>query len=197
MKQHMKINKTLNKPKHKDAKPLVCRLCLGRYMYYSRFCLLLLLSIFFNNIQANEYIKPDSLKWLSKDIQKALLEKQCVIPKVIHWEYSSTKIPVTGVLVGQFAAQGQYDIAVICSNEKNHFIRFFWGGSIMCKNELPSFGESIQITNEENMLEHALAYGGEKPKEIIHDPIEDIFLGKGSLVYYCSNGEWKKYAGAD
>ena len=28
-------------------------------------------------------------------------------------------------------------------------------------------------------------------------PIEDILFGKGSIVYYCNNGEWENYTGAD
>ena len=136
------------------------------------------------------------IKWLPEQFVNRLAAGNCAIPKNIIWS-GGVEIPATSILVGQFARLGQYDIAVICHTEKMDNIYTHWGGPTKCAEEVSSWGESIEIVDEQYIVRHFEAYGGNKPIKIIHDALNDVIVGKGSIVRYCRSGEWLEFTGAD
>ena len=69
------------------------------------------------------YLEPASVPDLTDEIISKLEADKCLVPK---W-----KDQLGGVAVGEFAAEGQQDIAVICHRGDNAEIRIFWGGPAM------------------------------------------------------------------
>jgi hypothetical protein len=53
----------------------------------------------------------------------------------------------------------------------------------------------IGSVGEKEILQFHDVFGGPKPPPIDHEGIDDIFLEKGSRVYYCVQGEWLKLQG--
>jgi hypothetical protein len=88
-----------------------------------------------------------------------------------------------------------------------------WGGPSQCpspiawakhRSSLQGIGEgrigysrAINAASMAYILEHAEAYGGPPPPARDHSGIDDAFIGKASVVRFCSNGEWFILQGAD
>ena len=136
---------------------------------------------------------PSKINWLPESFSKSLSEKGCEISNVVEWA-GGEKLKARGLVVGQFAASGQYDIAVMCSNK----IYFYWGGPVKCSSEIRNLGESIESPGEEEVYRYLSRYKNESwPKELSHDPIGMYNFGKSSFYQYCFNGQWLYSDGAD
>lgn len=136
-------------------------------------------------------MEPDEILWMPSIVKEDLKRQGCKIPKKI------LDIYVSGAVIGQFAAPGQVDLAVLCVSDGDGRIIIYWGGNNVCPSELPSFGESLSVVGEHYIWKHYNAYGGNKPPKIDHEAINDHILGKASEVHYCRNGSWIKLTGAD
>lgn len=116
------------------------------------------------------------------------------------------------VINGEFGTISQQDWAVLCSRTYSSSILIFWSGETSCPSEiLPSLDRSwLQHTGEgigysrvitavgpEFILKHVGAYEGSPPPPITHQGINQSFVGKGSSVQYCYDGEWIKLFEAD
>ena len=55
----------------------------------------------------------------------------------------------------------------------------------------------IEAVDRNYITVHYRAYGGPKPPPIDHKGINDVFVGKASVVYYLYKGEWLQLTGAD
>jgi len=86
------------------------------------------------------------------------------------------------------------------------------GGPVRCSAPLASAadrdylqdrsGERIDFSRQiivagPKQLVATYRYYGEAPPPVSHDAIEDIFMDKASVRYYCDSGSWKKLVGAD
>ena len=159
----------------------------------NRLFLFLLLVLYIHSASAVEpeftLLAPSSVPELSHEIISTLEADKCLIPK---WKYE-----FGGVTVGEFAAEGQKDIAVICHYGEKAEIRIFWGGPITCESRINSYGEFISTVDEEYILDQYANYGGPKPPAITHQAINDHIVEKASLVKYCEDGNWIELSGSD
>jgi hypothetical protein len=105
------------------------------------------------------------------------------------------------------------DWAVLCSIKGVSTILVFWKGSEKNPAAIAAMEDRIflqGITNEEIgysrgispvgrdfIMKHYVAYGGPKPPPVEHQAIDDAFVGKASVSWYCYNGEWLRLTGAD
>lgn len=152
-------------------------------------------------------LSPTVFPELPKNLVAALQRRGCTIPQV----------PIIGgrhnVIKGEFARPGRIDWAALCSVGRVSSIPVFWNGSEKNPaqiekrrdmNRLQGWGgdkivysSAIMPVGRGYILEHYKAYGGEKPPEIDHQGINDIFYGKASEVLYFYQGKWLHLAGAD
>jgi hypothetical protein len=87
-----------------------------------------------------------------------------------------------------------------------------WGGSLRCSAPLASAadrdylqdrgGERIDFSREilaagPKQIVATYRHYGEVPPLVLHDTIEDMFVDKASVRYYCDGGTWRKLLGAD
>ncbi|WP_126452930.1 hypothetical protein [Sulfuriflexus mobilis] len=159
---------------------------------YYKSCITVLAILFALCADADEYMMPNQIPWLSTSLITELKEEGCKIPRNIDSYFT------TGVVVGQFVARGQIDIAILCVTDSKKVIKIIWGGNKSCPSELDSIGQSITVVDGDYIWERYDAYGGNKPPgDIIHEAINDHYLGKASTVYYCHNGKWIELTGAD
>lgn len=142
-------------------------------------------------VMADEYLMPGEIAWLPAIVAEDLVHRDCKIPKMI------SEINVSGAVVGQFAAPGQLDLALLCvAGDETHLL-VYWGGDHKCPSKIPAFGQSLSVVGESYIWEQYHAYGGNKPPEIEHQAINDYILEKASVVRYCHDGAWIELTGAD
>ena len=117
------------------------------------------------------------------------------------------------IVKGEFAKPGQTDWAVLCSLGGVSTILIFWNASeinpseiaqMNDKDRLQSWGDDkmvysreIEPVGKEYIMQHYEAYGGPKPPPIDHQGINDVFVGKASVVFYFYKGKWLQLTGAD
>jgi len=125
-----------------------------------------------------------------------LKSEGCVIPdpfKSVTWPYTPNY-----TISGEFAHIGQKDLAVLCSKGGKLYIRIEWGGKYQCPSTIDAtFGDSIEVVGRSYILDHYELYGGKVPPNVKHQGINDIILGKASVVRYCYEGKWMELTGAD
>ena len=125
---------------------------------------------------------PSGINWLPVEFSKKLESQGCTIPSIVEWP-GDIKIKAKGLIVGQFAAPDQYDIAAICNNK----IFIHWGGPKNCPSETDNRGESIEIPSEDEIQRYLKRYNNESwPSELAHDPLGMYIFGKSSFYQYLS-----------
>lgn len=152
-------------------------------------------------------LPPTAFKQLPKNLVAELQRRGCTIPQV----------PMTlgqrGIIRAEFAKPGQTDWAVLCSVGRASSILVFWNGSEINPariaktkdiDRLQSWADSkmvysrqIEPVDRAYITVHYKTYGGPKPPPIDHKGINDIFVGKASVVYYFYKGKWLQFTGAD
>lgn len=136
------------------------------------------------------YIEPSSIKVLSSEVISDLESKNCKIPIPKEFKFG-------GFIVGEFAATKQIDLAVICVSNLNKQILLYWGGVVTCPSTIPSMGQYISLATERVVYNYVQSEGGSENLKMSHSGIDDVYLGKASVVWYCENNQWKKPGGAD
>ncbi len=117
------------------------------------------------------------------------------------------------IIKGEFAKPGQTDWAVLCSVGGVSTILIFWNASEINPAEIAKtsdmdrlqswggdkivYSREIEPVGKEYIVEHFKAYGGPKPPPIEHQGINDVFVGKASVVWYFDQGKWLQLTGAD
>ncbi len=117
------------------------------------------------------------------------------------------------VIKGEFAKPGEADWAVLCSVGRVSTILIFWNASeikpaeIAMMNDLDGlqgwgddkvvYSREIEPVGKQYVIDHYTAYGGPKPPPIDHQGINDVFVGKASVVLYFYRGKWLQLSGAD
>ena len=93
-------------------------------------------------------------------------------------------------------------------------IRVYWGGPARCPNELRAasdaaylqglgggrigFSRGINKTaSYHESPDEADTASVDREVQLDHDAIDDAFEGKASTVYFCRNGTWITFSGAD
>ena len=156
--------------------------------------------------RAIQRLDPKEFRTLPSNILEKLTTQGCTIPQ--SFENNSPH----NVIKGEFVKSGQQDWAVLCSRQQTSSILLFWGGQASCPSEiLPSpdrswlqhtgkgirYSRVITTVGPESMLKHLEANKESTVPSIRHHGINQSFVGKGSSVQYCHQGQWIELAGAD
>jgi hypothetical protein len=158
-------------------------------------------------------LHPSAFPELPKTIRKRLETLGCAVPQV------PAEAKPQNVVQGSFARPAQTDWAVLCSRAGKSSIFIFWGKPTTCSGELAIrddsnylrgnaeghlvYSRQILSADTKKILQYAQALsqdGNAKAPgnpRLDHAGIEDIFVGKASGIYYCSQGKWQTLQGAD
>jgi hypothetical protein len=153
-------------------------------------------------------LKPSAFPELPVTIRRYLERRGCEIPQAL-----SDKAP-HNVVRGRFTSPTQIDIAVLCSKAGVSMVLVFRGGTTSAVGELAQrpdegflkvvdaggvvgYSRALGVASPSYIREHHAAYGGPKPPPMDHDGINDIFVGKASVVWYWYRGHWLQLQGAD
>ena len=117
------------------------------------------------------------------------------------------------VIRGRFMRAGRLDWAVLASKDLQSAVLIFPGGSTddviqLARNDdrnylqvfssgVIGFSRRISTVDTGYILAHYERYGGPKPPRIDHEGINDVFIGKGSVIHYFYGGRWFALTGAD
>lgn len=153
---------------------------------------------------------PMSFPELPKPFIAELEQLGCTVPQSDYGEVRGH----TSVIQGSFGAPGQHDWAVLCSRGGTSVILVYWGGPAQCPREFRAasdagflqtlgegrigFSRGIHKTNtyhEYPDLNDTASV--DRDVKLDHDAIDDAFEGKSSTVYFCRNGTWVAFSGAD
>jgi hypothetical protein len=153
-------------------------------------------------------LKPAVFERLPPPVRQELERRGCVVPQAY-----SDKVP-HNVVRGRFTSGAQTDIAVLCSRQRVSVIMVFRGGTTASVSEVAKrpdadflqvvgeggvvgFSRAVGTADPRYIQEHHRRYGGPTPPRLDHDGINDIFVGKASVVWYWSEGKWLQLQGAD
>jgi hypothetical protein len=156
-------------------------------------------------------LPPSAFTALAPEIIEKLEERGCTIPQFDPaGDASGVVLEPTNVIRGEFARQGQEDWAVLCSKGGSSTILIFWQKPTPCVGQLARledahylqsqrdktmrYSRSIQASGETDL--HG-RFAGSSVSHMSHQGIEDRFVGKSSSFFYCSEGKWKIFPGAD
>ena len=150
-------------------------------------------------------LSPAAIRSLPANLVKELERRGCTIP-----QEALTKKP-NNVIKGEFAKRGQTDWAALCSLNGVSTILVFWKGSEKNPAAIAPMEDRIYIqgfkkdrfwnsrgirtVGKDFIRRHHDTYGGPKPPSIDHQGIDDMFVGKASVVWYYYDGQWLKVAG--
>ena len=152
-------------------------------------------------------LSPAAFPELPANLVQELQRRGCTVPQETYSKWRNN------VIKGEFAKPGQADWAVLCSVKGISTILVFWNGSEKnpaaiapmedriyiqgFKKDQFSYSRGIRTVAKDFILRHHDTYGGPKLPPINHQGIDDMFVGKPSVVWYYDDGQWLKVAGAD
>ncbi len=153
-------------------------------------------------------LAPSVFLELPAAVRLDLEQRGCTIPQPF-----TAKRP-ENVINGRFMSPDQIDWAVLCSRERTSSILVFPGGApsavIDIATELDrhslqvidggreiGYSRALGVADAEYIRDHYQRYGGPKPPPLDHDGINDMFIEKGSVVWYWYRGRWLRLTGAD
>ena len=82
-------------------------------------------------------------------------------------------------------------VSELASRPDSDFLQAVAAGGVV------GFTRAVGIADPKYIQEHHQRYGGPTPPRLDHDGINDIFVGKASVVWYWSGGAWLQLQGAD
>lgn len=157
-----------------------------------------------------KFLNPSEVQEFPESVKTKLQKDNCLIPTI-----PGSQGP-TGWARGSFAKRGQTDWAILCSNSSGKSeIKIIWGGkdkpciesftSSENRNYLQvqdtagtiTFSRMIGMLSADQVFSLLKKAKASLPSNFKHDCIVDAFVGKGSLIYFCSNGKWENVPGAD
>ena len=152
-------------------------------------------------------LPPSAFAELPPGIVDNLTTRGCSIPQ------SFPDSTPHNVVRGGFGSRDQTDIAVLCLRDTTSVIVFYRGGlpdSVMelapqqhLRAELTDatsgflFSRAIGVADSAFIQSRYERYGGPTPPVLDHLGINDIFVGKGSVVWYWHRGQWLQLQGSD
>jgi hypothetical protein len=157
---------------------------------------------------AVERLAPSKFPQLPLPIRRTLTERGCTIPQV--WGENKA----SNVIRGQFIQKGELDWAVLCSVNRVSSIFVFRGGLRTLFSDLVrrpdsdflqtvtgdgtiGFSRGLATVGRQVIMTDYKAFGGEKPRPIDHQGIDDAFVGKASRILYFYHGKWLTLQGSD
>jgi len=158
-------------------------------------------------------LPPAAFPQIPPAFARELDSLHCAIPQSA---YSGG--PPHNVVRGHFGAKGQDDWAALCSRGGRSVILVHWSGPLQCPRELaegddanmlqglgggrigysrglrtvnlvPEYPDESDTTRRDTTIDLTI--------HLEHDGIDDAFEGKASVIWFCRNGKWIRYAGAD
>jgi hypothetical protein len=159
--------------------------------------------------RATRRLAPAAFRELPAPIQVELDRRGCTIPQ----PFTATK--PENVIQGRFTSASRTDWAVLCSRQNVSSILVFRGGasasallelapepdvnSLQTVDGKGTIGYSrvIAVADAKYIQEHEDRYRGAKPPRVDHEGIHDIFIEKGSVVWYWYQNVWLKLQGSD
>ena len=151
-------------------------------------------------------LRPSAFTTLAEPIQQDLAQRGCLVPQTFP-----DSLP-HNVVRGQFTSREQVDIAVLCLRDTTSVILVYRAGladSVVevaprthVRAELSTtgsftFSRAIGVADSAFIWSRFEAYGGPRPPTLDHHGINDIFPGKGSVVWYWHRGRWLQLQGSD
>lgn len=154
------------------------------------------------------HLQPSAFSDLPASIRRDLEQRGCTIPQ------SYPDSTLHNVVRGRFTSRDEMDVAVLCAKDSTTTILVFRGASTDSVAELASQphldermpGDTAEVFWHSRAIDAADSsyiqirferYGGPKPPVIDHEGINDIFVGKASVVWYWYGGRWLQLQGAD
>jgi hypothetical protein len=158
--------------------------------------------------KATVRLKPAAFPDLPDAVRRYLEQRGCEVPQAF------SEKPPHNVVRGRFTSAARTDIAVLCSTNHSSSVLVFRGGTtssvaVLAKHPDEDFlqvvdadgavgySRALGIASPDYIRKHHAAYGGRKPPPLNHDGIDDIFVEKGSVVWYWYGGRWLQLQGAD
>jgi hypothetical protein len=154
---------------------------------------------------ATARLPPSAFPELPASIQKELERRGCTIPQPFIGTHQN-------VISGRFTSAKQTDWAVLCSVKRRSSILVFRPGSAAVAElaEQPDSGalqmigggaigysRALGVADAEFIRVHHERYGGRKPPPLDHDGIDDVFVEKGSTVWYWYRARWLQLTGSN
>jgi hypothetical protein len=139
-------------------------------------------------------------------IRRALEKRGCTIPQAF------TATHPGNIISGRFTSAAKTDWAALCSVNRVSSILVFRGGSASSVAELAAFPDStfLQVIGPNGAIGYSRAIvaavaahiaersrGNPKLRRLDHDGISDLFVEKGSSVWFWDGGRWLELDGAD
>jgi hypothetical protein len=118
------------------------------------------------------------------------------------------------VVRGRFTSAAEEDVAVLCSIGRRSSILVFRAGSSESVAELATrpdrdflqvvgpgprlgYSRALEVAAAMFIREQHERHGGPEPPPLDHDGIHDIFVEKGSIVWYWHGGRWLQLTGIE
>jgi hypothetical protein len=152
-------------------------------------------------------LSPSDFPDLPPVVRDELNRLGCTIPQV-HGD-----LQPHNVVRGAFRSARRTDVAVLCSREGASSILIFWGHDLKTTAEIArhedegyvqvvgsgetGYSREIVTATPDFIRRQHERYGGPKPPPLSHDGINDLFVGKASVVWYLHDGKWLRLAGVD
>jgi hypothetical protein len=152
-------------------------------------------------------LNPSEFPELPALVREELDRRGCTIPQV-HGEARPHN-----VTRGAFRSARRLDIAVLCSRDGASSILVFWGHDFRTIAEIAprpdedylqvvgaggrGYSREIVTASPDFIRRQYERYGGAKPPALSHDGINDLFVGKASVVWYLHDGKWLQVAGVE
>lgn len=156
-------------------------------------------------------LSPDAFSdVLPAPVIVALHERECTIPQATAYHSQPHN-----VIRGAFTRSGREDWAVLCSRRGRSVILVFRAGSPADVSELAASedrvwlqggaGDAIDFSRSIAAVDAAYIRRQHErhpdstvpPEPLDHEGIEDIFIGKASVIHYFHDGRWLMLQGAD
>jgi hypothetical protein len=155
---------------------------------------------------ATKRLAPATFASLPVGIRRDLETRGCTIPQPFAADRPGN------VISGRFTSATKTDWAVLCSVKRVSSILVFRGGLVSSVAELASYPDStfLQVVGPNDAIGYSRAivvappgyireHNRSDPKlpRLDHDGINDVFVEKGSSVWYWDGGRWLELSGAD
>ncbi len=145
-------------------------------------------------------LRPETFPELPPALAATLRARKCTVPQP-----PLANAAPRNVIRGEFFIHGEPGWAVLCAFPgRRQAVLVFRSDSDVQPDEIarspfdPSlYSREITTVGRDYILEHYRAYGGPKPPPVDHQGIDDSFLEKASVVWYCYRGKWLQLQGAD
>ena len=155
---------------------------------------------------ATKRLAPATFATLPLEIRRDLEKRGCTIPQA----FTATR--PGNVISGRFTSAAKTDWAALCSVNRVSSMLVYRGSSVSSVAELASFPDStfLQVVGPNGAIGYSRAIvaasagyirehnrGNPRLPQVDHDGVNDLFVQKGSSVWYWDGGRWLELDGAD